>query len=91
MRLIDHDLSRFGGFFLRGLNMKREKKMTKLAIIIKISFDASRFAGPFPSLRASDLRSLTFLVFDRDHFQAVASSFEVHGLPLQPVFIFNHM
>ena len=52
-------------------------------------FFDSRFGGPFPSLRASGLRSLTFLVFDRDHFQVVASSFEAHGLPLRPIACFS--
>ena len=45
----------------------------------------SHFAGPFPSPRASGLRSSTFLEFDRDHFQVVASSFEAHGLLLLPI------
>ena len=61
-----------------------ENKRQKTGLLIFVGTRDSRFGGPFPSLRASGLRSLIFLVFDRDHSQAVASSFEAHGLPLRP-------
>ena len=44
----------------------------------------SHFGGLFPSLPASGWQPSASPVSDRDHFLAVASSSEGHGLPPQP-------